>query len=194
MKKFTITLAAASCLALAACAEAPDENGSDMTAEDTAAMAEDPAMSEGTIVEVAQGNADFSTLVSALTSAELAETLAGSGPYTVFAPTNAAFNKVPQGTRDELMSEAGQEDLSNILTYHVVQGETNAAALMSAIEGAGDAGYTLTTVNGGTLTAMVENGNVVLTDAKGNKATVTQTDIAASNGVVHVIDTVLMPQ
>ncbi len=192
MKKLTITLAAASALALAACAESPDE--ADMAVEDTAAAMDDAATTEGTIVEVAQGNDDFSTLVSAVTSADLAKTLSGPGPYTVFAPTNAAFEKVPQGTRDELMSDAGQEDLAGILTYHVVQGETNAAALMAAIEGAGDAGYTLTTVNGGTLTAMIENGNVVLTDAAGNTARVTKTDIEASNGVIHVVDTVLMPQ
>lgn len=194
MKKLSLTLAAASALALAACAESADETETDMAAEDTAMATDDAAMTEGTIVEVAQGNDDFSTLVSAVTSAELAETLSGPGPYTVFAPTNAAFEKVPQAARDELMSEAGKEDLAGILTYHVVQGETNAAALMTAIEEAGDAGYTLTTVNGATLTAMVQDGNVVLTDAAGNTATVTATDVEASNGVIHVIDTVLMPQ
>lgn len=193
MKPITFTLAAASALALAACAEAPEEAETDMAVEDTATAPADPAM-DGTIVEVAQGNDDFSTLVSAVTSADLAETLSGPGPYTVFAPTNAAFEKVPQGTRDQLMSEAGKEDLSGILTYHVVQGETDAAALIAAIEAAGEDGYALTTVNGATLTAMLDGGNVVLTDAAGNSATVTQTDIAASNGVIHVIDTVLMPE
>ncbi|GFZ98287.1 MAG: beta-Ig-H3/fasciclin [Sphingomonadales bacterium CG12_big_fil_rev_8_21_14_0_65_65_10] len=193
MKPITLTLAAASALALAACAEAPDEAETDMAAEE-AAPVEDTAMTEGTIVEVAQGNEDFSTLVSAVTSAELAETLSGPGPYTVFAPTNAAFAKVPQAARDQLMSEAGKEDLAGILTYHVVPGETNAATLTSAIENAGEAGYTLTTVNGATLTATVQDGNVVLTDAAGNTAMVTATDVAASNGVIHVIDTVLMPE
>lgn len=193
MKTLSLTLAAASALTLAACAESPNDADVDMAAEETAAT-DQVAMSEGTIVEVAQGNDDFSTLVSAVTSANLAETLSGPGPYTVFAPTNAAFEKVPQGTRDELMSEAGQEDLSNILTYHVVQGETDATALMTAIEEAGDAGYKLTTVNGATLTAMMQDGNVVLTDAAGNTAMVTATDVKASNGVIHVIDTVLMPQ
>jgi uncharacterized surface protein with fasciclin (FAS1) repeats len=148
----------------------------------------------GTIVEVAQGNDDFSTLVSAIESAELGETLSGDGPYTVFAPTNAAFEEIPEATRDELMSEAGKEDLANILTYHVVEGETMAEALGQAIEAAGEEGYTLTTVNGAELTAMMEGGSVVLRDAAGNTATVTQTDIDASNGVIHSIDTVLMPQ
>lgn len=194
MKKFSIMLASAAAISLAACAETEtteedtamtDEMAADqMAVEDTAA---------GNIVEVAQGNPDFSTLVEAVTSAELADTLS-SGDYTVFAPTNAAFEKVPQATRDELMSEAGQEDLSNILTYHVVEGETMAQALTAAIEGAGEEGYTLTTVNGAELTAMMEDGNVVLRDAAGNTATVTQTDIDASNGVIHVIDTVLMPE
>ena len=156
-------------------------------------MANGDTAAGGTIVEIAQDNGDFSTLVSAVTFAGLGETLSGPGPYTVFAPTNAAFEKVPQATRDQLMSEAGKSDLAGILTYHVVEGETMAQALTQAIEGAGEGGYTLTTVNGATLTATAEGGNVVLTDAAGNSATVTATDIDASNGVIHVIDTVLMP-
>jgi len=193
MKKFSIMLASAAALSLAACADAD-------TTEDTAAADEMTAdqmavddTATGTIVEVAQGNPDFSTLVEAVTSADLAETLS-SGDYTVFAPTNAAFEKVPQATRDELMSEAGKEDLTNILTYHVIEGTTDAAALTQAIADAGDEGYTLTTVNGAELTAMMDGDNVVLRDAAGNTATVTDTDIAASNGTIHVIDTVLMPE
>ena len=197
MNKFAIALASAASLAIVACAEEP----ADTTAMDDAAMADqmandDAAMVGATdnIVEVAQGNPDFSTLVSAVTTAELGETLSGEGPYTVFAPTNAAFDKIPQATRDELMSEAGREDLTNILTYHVVEGETMAAALTAAIEGAGADGYELTTVNGATLTATMDGGNVVLTDAAGNTAIVTGTDVDASNGVIHSIDTVLMPE
>ena len=194
MNKLTIALASAGALALAACGETAEETA---PAVDDAAMADQMANGDtaagGTIVEVAQDNGDFSTLVSAVTFAGLGETLSGPGPYTVFAPTNAAFEKVPQATRDELMSEAGKSDLAGILTYHVVEGETMAQALTQAIEGAGEGGYTLTTVNGATLTATAEGGNVVLTDAAGNSATVTATDIAASNGVIHVIDTVLMP-
>ena len=194
MKKLSIALASAATLALAACGS-PAEEDTTVTTEDTA-MADQMAnddMAAGTIVEVAQGNPDFSTLVSAVTSADLATTLSGTGPYTVFAPTNAAFEKVPQATRDELMSPAGQQDLSNILTYHVVEGNVDAATLAQAIQDAGADGYTITTVNGGTLTAMMDGDNVVLRDAAGNTATVTQTDVEASNGVIHAIDTVLMP-
>lgn len=147
----------------------------------------------GTIVEVAQGNDDFSTLVSAVQSAQLGETLSGDGPYTVFAPTNAAFDEVDEATLDQLMSEDGRDDLTNILTYHVVEGETTAATLGQAIADAGEEGYTLTTVNGAELTAMMDGENVVLRDAAGNTATVKQTDIDASNGVIHSIDAVLMP-
>ena len=190
MNKLTLALASAASLALVACAEETAEPTTDDTMADATTNAD---ATTGTIVDVAQGNPDFSTLVAAVTSANLGETLAGEGPYTVFAPTNAAFDKIDQGTRDTLMSEAGREDLSGILTYHVVQGETNAAALTEAIEGAGEGGYTLTTVNGATLTATIVDGNVVLTDAAGNTATVTATDVDASNGVIHVIDTVLMP-
>jgi len=195
MNKMTLALASAASLALVGCGDPVDDT---TTMDEDVAMADQntadtDAMTKGTIVEVAQGNDDFSTLVSAITSADLAQTLSGTGPYTVFAPTNAAFEKVPQATRDELMSDAGKEDLSNILTYHVVEGNTDAAALMQAIEDAGEDGYELTTVNGATLTAMMDGNNVVLRDAAGNTATVTMTDVEASNGVIHAIDTVLMP-
>lgn len=194
MNKLALTLASVAALSLAACAESDTANDDTAMTDDTAAdqMAVDDAAS-GTIVEVAQADPQLSTLVEAVTAAGLGETLSG-GEYTVFAPTNAAFDKVPQATRDELMSEAGKEDLTNILTYHVVEGTTDAAALTAAIEAAGEDGYKLTTVNGAELTAMMDGNNVVLRDAAGNTATVTMTDIDASNGVVHVIDTVLMPQ
>ncbi|KLE34741.1 fasciclin domain-containing protein [Aurantiacibacter luteus] len=194
MKFHMLALTSAAALALAACSDGAEE--ATPAAEDTAmadTTANDMATETGTIVEVAQGNPDFSTLVSAVTSAQLAETLSGTGPYTVFAPTNAAFEKVPQATRDELMSEAGREDLTGILTYHVVEGNVDAATLTQAIQDAGEAGYTINTVNGGTLTAMMDGENVVLRDAAGNTATVTATDVPASNGVIHAIDTVLMP-
>lgn len=193
MKMFSSTLAIAGLLALAAC-DAPETDTA--ATEETAAtdpMATEPA-APGTIVELAQGNGDLSTLVSAVQAAELGETLSGPGPYTVFAPTNAAFAKVPEAARTQLMSPAGKGDLTAILTYHVVEGETMSPALIAAIEGAGDKGYAIKTVNGATLTAMLEGGKVVLTDAAGNKATVAQPDVDASNGVVHVIDGVLMPK
>ena len=191
MNKLTLALASAASLALVACGEPADDT---TTMDEDVTMADQgTADTEGTIVEVAQGNDDFSTLVAAITSADLGETLSGTGPYTVFAPTNEAFDKVPQATRDELMSDAGKQDLTNILTYHVVEGDTDAAALMKAIEDAGEGGYEMTTVNGATLTAMMDGDNVVLTDAAGNNATVTMTDVDASNGTIHAIDTVLMP-
>lgn len=183
-------------LALAACGSATDDAAVSDTSATQTAMADQtasPQAAGGTVVSVAQGNPDFSTLVSAVTAADLGGTLSGAGPYTVFAPTNAAFEKVPQATRDQLLSPAGKQDLTNILTYHVVAGETNAAALTQAIAAAGAGGHRLTTVNGATLTATTEGGNVILTDAAGNRATVTQTDVDASNGVIHAIDTVLMP-
>lgn len=192
MKAPTV-FALAAVLGLAACSQAAE----------TEAPADDMAMAEGatdaaapmtgTVVELAQSNPDLSTLVSAVVAADLGETLSGSGPFTVFAPTNAAFEGVPKAARDELMSPAGKKDLSGILTYHVVAGETMSPALMTAIEAAGDKGYAIKTVNGATLTATLEGGKVILTDAAGNKATVTQADVDASNGVVHVIDKVLMP-
>lgn len=193
MRHATILLSSLATLALAACGSPEEEAALPV---ENVAMAEPMAMETeqpGSIVEVAQGNSNLSTLVAAVQSANLADTLSGPGPYTVFAPTNAAFEEIPQATRDQLMSEAGREDLANILTYHVVEGEVTAQALTSAIEQAGEQGYTVTTVNGATLTAMIENGNVVLRDQAGNTATVTQTDVDASNGVVHVIDSVLMP-
>ncbi|TRD11867.1 fasciclin domain-containing protein [Erythrobacter insulae] len=189
MKTLNITLASTIALALAACAPEA-ETGDAMTADETS-VAED-AVAAGTIVEVAQGDETFSTLVAAVTAAGLGETLSGEGPFTVFAPTNDAFAKIPAETLTELTTN-DTETLGSILTYHVVEGAVDAATLTAAIEGAGEEGYTVTTVNGGTLTATIVDGAVVLTDAAGGTATVTATDVEASNGLVHVIDTVLMP-
>ena len=191
MKKITIALASAASLALVACAQDVDT-----TENDDAAMADQTANADattGTIVQVAQGDPEFSTLVSAVTAANLGETLSEPGPFTVFAPTNAAFEKLPAGTLENLTTN-DTEMLGTILKYHVVQGATDAATLKNAITEAGDSGYTIDTVGGGTLNAKIVDGNVVLTDAAGGTATVTGTDIDASNGVIHSIDTVLMPQ
>ncbi|MGB3797258.1 MAG: fasciclin domain-containing protein [Alteraurantiacibacter sp.] len=192
MKTLHILTASAAALALVACGE-PAE---DTTMDDDTMMADEMANAEasmpGTIVEVAQGNPDFSTLVSAVTAADLGETLSGAGPFTVFAPTNAAFDALPDGTVETLTTE-DTDQLGSILTYHVISGEVMAADLTSAIQEAGEGGYTIETVNGGTLTAMMDGDNVVLQDAQGNTATVSMTDVDASNGVIHVIDAVLMP-
>lgn len=186
-------LAAVSAAALlaAACSPSTEEAPADAAATEGAMAPEAPAAS-GNIVAVAQGNADFSTLVTAVTAAELGETLSGPGPFTVFAPTNAAFEKVPAATRDALLAPAGKADLTKILTYHVVPGRVDAAALTQQIEQGGGSA-TLTTVEGGTLTARVVDGGVTLTDEAGNTSRVTATDVAATNGVIHVIDTVVMP-
>lgn len=189
MKIAHLTLASVAALSLIACAaETPAED----TAADTTAVAPEP-ITAGTIVEVAQGNDTFSTLVAAVTAAELGETLSGTGPFTVFAPTNDAFAKLPAGTVEKLTTE-DKETLKAILTYHVVEGAVDAATLTTAIGEAGEAGYAVKTVGGGTLTAKIVDGGVVLTDAAGNTSKVTSTDVMASNGIVHVIDTVLMPK
>ena len=192
----TATLAGvsiAAMLALAACGNNAEEAApADAMATDSSAMTPAPAAS-GTIVEVAQGNPDFSTLVSAVTSADLAGTLGGAGPFTVFAPTNAAFEKVPAATRDSLMAPAGKADLTKILTYHVVPGRVDAATLTQQIQDGGGSAA-LTTVEGGTLTARAgADGSVTLTDENGGVSRVVQTDVAASNGIIHAIDTVVMP-
>jgi len=145
-----------------------------------------------TIVENAATAPNLSTLVAAVTAAGLVETLSSPGPFTVFAPTNDAFAKLPAGTVDTLVKPENKETLTKILTYHVVAGKIAAADVLAAIE-AGGGKATLTTVAGEALTAEIDGGKVVLTDAKGGKSVVTQTDVFQSNGVVHVIDTVLMP-
>lgn len=185
-------LAAASTLLLAACSNA-EEAPPPAEAAPADAMAPTQTTEAGTIVAVAQGAPDFSTLVSAVQAADLVSTLNGAGPFTVFAPTNAAFAKVPAATLEGLLAPAGKADLTKILTYHVVPGRVDAATLTQQIQ-AGSGTATLTTVEGGTLTARVgAGGSVTLTDEAGNVSTVTQTDIAASNGVIHAIDTVVMP-
>lgn len=138
------------------------------------------------IVALASGNENLSTLVTAVQAAGLVETLQGEGPFTVFAPTNAAFAALPAGTLDTLLQPANKDQLSAILTYHVVAGEVKSSDLKD--------GQVVTTVQGGTLTVNVADGKVTLTDAKGNKVNVVTADIDASNGVVHVIDGVVLPQ
>lgn len=191
----TATLAGvsiAAMLALAACNNAEEAAPADAMSADASAMAPAPAAT-GTVVAVAQGNPDFSTLVSAVTSADLAGTLGGAGPFTVFAPTNAAFEKVPAATRESLMAPAGKADLTKILTYHVVPGRVDAATLTQQIQ-AGGGSAALTTVEGGVLTARVgADGSVTLTDENGGVSRVVQADVPASNGVIHAIDTVVMP-
>ena len=145
-----------------------------------------------TIVQNASKSADHTTLVAAVKAAGLVDTLNGMGPFTVFAPTNEAFAKLPAGTVDTLLMPENKAQLASILTYHVVAGKMTAKDIMMAIK-AGNGTATLTTVEGEPLTAMMQDGRLVLTDAKGGHAYVTIANVMQSNGVVHVIDTVLMP-
>lgn len=145
-----------------------------------------------TIVENASAAPNLTTLVTAVKAAGLVDTLSGAGPFTVFAPTNDAFAKLPAGTVEGLVKPAAKADLTKILTYHVVPGRMTAADLTAAII-AGGGTAELTTVQGGKLTATASGGTITLTDSKGGKSTVTQGDVMQSNGVVHIIDTVVMP-
>lgn len=144
------------------------------------------------IIENAVNSADHTTLVAAVKAAGLVNTLSGPGPFTVFAPTNAAFAKLPAGTVQTLVKPENKATLTSILTYHVVPGRVTASDLMKLIR-AGNGSAKLTTVNGGTLTAHMMGGKVMLTDAKGGMATVTQADVMQSNGVIHVTNAVSLP-
>tara|TARA_R110001632_G_scaffold108472_2_gene218396 strand:- start:579 stop:1139 length:561 start_codon:yes stop_codon:yes gene_type:complete len=148
---------------------------------------------EETIVGVAVGNKDFSTLVAAVKAAGLVEVLSSKGPFTVFAPTNAAFNKLPEGTVGTLVKPENKELLTAILTYHVVAGKFNAKDVVAAIK-ANKGTFVIKTVQGGNLTASLSKGKVILTDVKGNTSTVVIADVKASNGVIHAIDSVVMPK
>jgi uncharacterized surface protein with fasciclin (FAS1) repeats len=144
------------------------------------------------IVDNAMNSKDHTTLVAAVKAAGLVDTLKGKGPFTVFAPTNAAFNMLPTGTVDTLLRPENKGMLTKVLTYHVVAGNMDSKKIMKAIK-KGNGRATLTTVSGDTLTAWMEGNMLVLTDEKGGKSRVTIADVRQSNGVIHVIDTVLMP-
>ena len=144
------------------------------------------------IVENAVNSKDHTTLVAAVKAAGLVETLQSAGPFTVFAPTNEAFNKLPAGTVETLVKPENKATLTKILTYHVVAGKVSAAQLLAKIK-AGKGKAVLNTVSGGTLTAMAKGKKVYLVDEKGGKSWVTIADVNQSNGVIHVVNTVLMP-
>ena len=145
-----------------------------------------------TIVDNAVNSKDHTTLVAAVKAAGLVETLSSPGPFTVFAPTNAAFAKLPAGTVETLVKPENKGTLTTILTYHVVAGRITSADIAKKLK-AGKGKAKLTTVQGGTLTAQMVGKKLVLTDAKGGKSTVTSANVMQSNGVIHVVDTVLMP-
>jgi uncharacterized surface protein with fasciclin (FAS1) repeats len=145
------------------------------------------------IVDIAIGSEAHTTLVAAVKAADLVTVLKGDGPFTVFAPVNDAFGKLPAGTVDNLLKPENKATLAKILTYHVVAGNLDATAVLAAIK-KGNGSVTLTTVSGGQLTASLDNGKVKLTDEKGGSAYVTTTDLKGSNGVIHVIDAVVLPK
>ena len=146
------------------------------------------------IIENAVNSKDHTTLVAAVKAAGLVETLQSAGPFTVFAPTNEAFNKLPAGTVETLVKPENKANLTKILTYHVVAGRMTSKDLMKAIK-AGKGTATLKTVSGGTLTAMMKGPKTIeLKDEKGGVSTVTIADVMQSNGVIHVVNTVLMPK
>ncbi|MCE7029305.1 fasciclin domain-containing protein [Jiella avicenniae] len=189
------TLVAAGSLAVAPAALAQDTMKSD-----TGAMAGDMPMVGGapmdpqkTIPENASQADNLTTLVAAVKAAGLVETLSGDGPFTVFAPTNAAFEKLPAGTVDDLLKPENKDKLTKILTYHVVPAKATSEAAMQMIKDDGGA-HTVKTVEGEPITLRMDGDNLVVIDASGNGAVVTQADVMQSNGVVHVIDTVLMPK
>ena len=207
----TLPIAIASALAIAACAKqetpppaaepvAAETPAETMPAEPMPAATENPAVGVAAmdatkdIVTNASAAPNLSTLVAAVKAADLVGTLQGAGPFTVFAPTDDAFAKLPAGTVDGLLKPEKKADLAGLLTYHVVAGSVDAAALAQQIE-AGGGSATLTTVQGATLTAKSDGmGGITLTDGKGGTAKVTTADVRQSNGVVHVIDSVLMPK
>jgi uncharacterized surface protein with fasciclin (FAS1) repeats len=145
------------------------------------------------IVGVAAGNDAFTTLVAAVKAAGLVDTLSGTGPFTVFAPTNDAFTKLPEGTVATLLKPESKDTLTAVLTYHVVAGKFEGAAVMDAIA-KHNGTFTVETVQGGKIDLSLEDGKLILTDANKGTATVVIPDVAASNGVIHAIDTLVMPK
>ena len=145
------------------------------------------------IIENAVNSKDHTTLVAAVKSAGLVETLQGKGPYTVFAPTNAAFDKLPKGTVETLLKPENLKTLQTILTYHVIAGKMNSSDIAKAIK-AGNGKATLKTVSGGILTAWMKGKDLYLTDENGNSSKVNIADVNQSNGIIHVVDTVVTPK
>ena len=161
--------------------------------EKTVTVGGAPMYPSKNIIENAVNSKDHTTLVAAVKAAGLVETLQSAGPFTVFAPTNAAFNKLPKGTVETLLKPENLKTLQTILTYHVLAGKFSAAQIVAAIK-AGNGAATFKTVAGGQLKAMLKNGAVILSDENGNQAKVTIADVNQSNGVIHVIDAVVTPK
>lgn len=187
MKKLTLATIVCATLSLTASAQ----NG--MSTEKTVTVGGAPMYPSKNIVENAVNSKDHTTLVAAVQAAGLVETLQSAGPFTVFAPTNAAFSKLPAGTVENLVKPENKATLTTVLTYHVVAGKMNAKDIAKAVKDGGGKAE-LTTVQGGKLWVMMAGKDVLLKDEKGGVAKVTIADVNQSNGVIHVIDTVVMPR
>ena len=151
------------------------------------------SISAQTVVDAAVSNKDFSTLVTALKAADLVGALSGEGPFTVFAPNNDAFSKIDAGTLGDLLKPENVKALSNILTYHVVSGKLMASDVVNALK-SGNGKVDLTALNGQTIIAISKGGKIYLEDSQGNMSEIIATDVAGSNGVIHVISSVVMPE
>ncbi len=188
-----LTTASAAVMAQATMGASANANAGGVAAGASVMVGGAPMLPTKDIIDNAVNSKDHTTLVAAVKAAGLVETLKGPGPFTVFAPTNAAFAALPAGTVDNLLKPENKAALSGVLTYHVVAGKLDAAALTKQIsDGKGSA--TLKTVAGGTLTAKAAGGKVTVTDEKGGTATVTIANVYQSNGVIHVVDKVLLPK
>ncbi|WP_031425123.1 fasciclin domain-containing protein [Flavimarina sp. Hel_I_48] len=195
MKKLITGLAAVALL-FSACKEnkKTTDDQMDSTTEEQTMTTDTETMEDGeTVADIAMSNDQFSTLVQGVQAAGLGETLQSDGPFTIFAPTNQAFSKLPEGTLETLLKPENKEKLTGILTYHVVAGEYGAADITKAIK-ENDGEFEITTLEGGKLIASLDGDKVIVTDANDGQATVEQADIKGSNGVIHGINTVLMPK
>lgn len=186
----TFAVMAIAGLVATSCGKKEDTKVTEETVIDTTTT--EMPVAASTIVDVAAGNENFTTLVAAVKAAGLAETLSGDGPFTVFAPTNDAFAKLPAGTVETLLKPENVEKLKSILTYHVVSGKFDAATVIDAIK-TNNNKYTVTTVQGAKIDLSLKDDKVMLTDATGAMSTVVMPDVEASNGIIHAIDTVVMP-
>lgn len=195
MKRFKIlTMSFLATALLISCGEKKKEakEAMEATEEQVEEVVED-IQEMPTIVSVAAGDNRFSTLVTAVQAAGLVETLNSEGPFTVFAPTNDAFDKLPEGTVATLVEPENKDKLTGILTYHVVSGTYDAAAVIEAIN-SNNGSFEVESVQGETITLTLRDGKVLLTDANGGTSTVILADVLASNGIIHAIDTVVMPK
>jgi uncharacterized surface protein with fasciclin (FAS1) repeats len=179
LSKLMLAFAAFAVFALSACAQNPMVGGAAM-------------LPSKDIIDNASQSADHTTLVAAVKTAGLVDTLKGKGPFTVFAPNNEAFNKLPAGTVDALLKPENKDTLTKILEYHVVPGKFDSREIMKAVK-AGNGMATFKTVSGGTLTAKMDGNNLLLVDEKGGTSRVIIADVYQKNGVIHVVETVLMP-